>query len=79
MLPKQTRERLGIAPGTELDVIDTAGGVEIRPAKRRGELSVAEAIERLQSIIHYDGPRFDEADWQRSIDAAVHEKWGSAS
>lgn len=76
VLPKRTRDRLGIVPGTEVDLIDTAGGVEIRPARPASGLSVAEAIARLQAVVSYDGPRMDERDWQRGIDEAVQEKWG---
>jgi AbrB family looped-hinge helix DNA binding protein len=76
VLPKRTRDRLGIVPGSEIDLIDTAGGVEIRPAKPSSPLSVADAIARLQSIISYDGPRMDEEDWQRGIGQAIQEKWG---
>lgn len=76
VLPKRTRERLGISAGTELDVIDTVAGVELRPAKASGGLSVAEAVQRLRSIVRYDGPRLDEAEWQRGVDDAIAEKWG---
>lgn len=75
VLPKRTRDRLGIAAGTEIDVIDTVGGVELRPAKKVSELSVDEAIDRARAIINYKGPRLDEADWQRGIDETVAAKW----
>ena len=76
VLPKRTRERLGLAPGAELELIDTAGGVEIRPARKDGGSSVDDAIARAQAILNYSGPRLNEADWQRGIAAAVREKWG---
>lgn len=76
VLPKQTRDRLGIAPGTEIDLIDTVGGVELRPARAVGNVSVDEAIARARAIITYTGPRRDEADWQRGIEEVIAEKWG---
>ena len=76
VLPKQTRDRLNIAAGTELDVIDTAGGVELRPVKAVPPLDIDAAIDRLQTIVDYGGPRRDEADWQRGIQSAIRRKWG---
>lgn len=75
VLPKRTRDRLGIASGTLLEVIETATGVELRPVKSEG-LTVDQAVARLRSLIRYDGPRLAEADWQHGIDQAVREKWG---
>ena len=75
VLPKRTRERLGIESGTELDVIETPGGVELRPANM-GSLTVDEAIRRLRQIVRYDGPALDEADFQQGIDEAIRQKWG---
>lgn len=76
VLPKKTRERLGIASGTVLDVIDTPAGIELRLAKTGKAGSVDEALQRLRAAIRYDGPALDEADWQRGIDEAIRAKWG---
>lgn len=78
VLPKQTRDRLGIDSGTLLEVIETATGVELRPIKQSG-LTADEATARLREIIRYTGPRLDEADWQRGIELAIKEKWGTRS
>lgn len=78
VLPKRTRDRLGIESGTELDVIETPGGVELRPVKGSG-ITVEEAVRRLRQIIRYDGPRRDEVDWQHGIDKAIRAKWGEHS
>lgn len=75
VLPKSTRDRLGITPGTELDVIDTAMGVELRPVKAPSGASVGEALQRLRQVIRYDGPPMYEADWQRGVDQSVNRKW----
>lgn len=76
VLPKRTRDRLGISSGTVLDIIDTAGGVELRPAKSGKSNSLNEALARLRAVVNYTGPRMDEADWQEGIARAVREKWG---
>jgi AbrB family looped-hinge helix DNA binding protein len=75
VLPKRTRDRLGIASGTILDVIDTPTGVELRPARRTAPGSVRDAVRRAQSIMSYDGPRLDDEEWRRAIDEAVAAKW----
>ncbi len=75
VLPKRTRDRLGIASGTILDVIDTPTGVELRPARRVAPGSVRDAIRHAQSIIGYHGPRLDDEDWRRGIGEAIAEKW----
>ena len=79
VLPKRTRDRLGIVFGTELDVVDTVGGVELLPVKAVALSGVDEAIDRLQAIVSYKGPRLNEADWQRGLDAAIRNKWGRRS
>lgn len=76
VLPKRTRDRLGISSGTVLDIIDTAGGVELRPTKTAKSSSFDEALARLRAIVNYSGPQMDEADWQEGIARAVREKWG---
>ena len=78
VLPKQTRDRLGIESGTLLEVIETATGVELRPVKQSG-LTADAAMTRLREIIRYTGPRLDEADWQQGIELAIKEKWGKRS
>ncbi|MBX9861041.1 MAG: AbrB/MazE/SpoVT family DNA-binding domain-containing protein [Sphingomonas sp.] len=78
VLPKRTRDRLGIDSGTLLEVIETATGVELRPLKQSG-LTADEATARLREIVRYTGPRLDEADWQRGIELAIQKKWGKRS
>ena len=76
VLPKVTRERLGLSSGTILDVIETSGGVELRPAKARPCLSLDEALKKLRAVVNYTGPRLGEKDWQEGIAKAAREKWG---
>ena len=76
VLPKRTRDRLGIVDGTAIDVIDTTMGVELRVVGAEKEGTVEDALKRLRSIIDYKGPRPDEDDWQRGIESVIREKWG---
>jgi AbrB family looped-hinge helix DNA binding protein len=76
VLPKRTRDRLGLASGTVLDVIDTAAGVELRPAKAGKSGSLEAALAHLRAAVDYKGPRLDEGDWQAGIARAAREKWG---
>ena len=78
VLPKRTRDRLGIESGSLLEVIETATGVELRPVKQSG-LTADAAMTGLREIIRYTGPRLDEADWQQGIELAIKEKWGKRS
>jgi AbrB family looped-hinge helix DNA binding protein len=77
VLPKKTRDRLGISTGTVLDVIDTAGGVELRPAKPGKSGSLDAALAHLRAAVDYKGPRKDEADWEAGIAHAIREKWSA--
>jgi AbrB family looped-hinge helix DNA binding protein len=44
-LPKSTRERLGLTPGTEVEVVEEDGAVVVRPA--RSPEDIIGAMERL--------------------------------
>ena len=71
VVPKALRDRKGWPAGTDLEVVDVGEGVLLRLRRPAKALTVAEAIARLQATIRYDGPRMDEADWQRGIDEEV--------
>lgn len=51
VIPKDVRDHLNLRPGQELDVIETAGGVLLRPAKRSTGRSVEEVGARLREIV----------------------------
>ena len=57
VIPKDVRDHLNLKPGQELDVIETAGGVLLRPAKRRSGRSIEEVSAQLREIVgEWKGP-----------------------
>lgn len=56
VIPKDVRDRLGWAQGSDLEVVETAGGVLLRRPHERKKLSVAEATARLREIYQHKGP-----------------------
>lgn len=56
VVPKSTRDRLGWAPGTELEVVESADMVTLRRRKSGGSLKVDEALAKLRRLYRHDGP-----------------------
>jgi AbrB family looped-hinge helix DNA binding protein len=57
VIPKDMRERLGLAVGETFDVTDRGGDIVLRPLRsRKNSLTVEEVAERLRKIVNYDGP-----------------------
>jgi AbrB family looped-hinge helix DNA binding protein len=76
VIPKATRERLGLRAGQSLEVVETPDGILLRRVPTRGSLPLEEAIQRIREIIRYDGPpatieEMNEAIRQGWIDAAA--------
>jgi len=56
VIPKDVRDRLGLVPGEQLDVIEMGGGVLLKARPVFPKLSFEDAAARLREIIRYDGP-----------------------
>ena len=56
VIPKDVRDRLGLAEGMVLDVIETGDGVILRRPVERKKLSVDEAVRQLRKIYQHEGP-----------------------
>lgn len=56
VIPKATRDRLGLRAGQSLEVIETAEGILLKRVPSRGSVSLDEALRRIRSVIHYEGP-----------------------
>ena len=56
VVPKATRDRLGWAPGTDLEVIETADGVTLRPRRVCKTLTPAEAVAEFRRLYQHKGP-----------------------
>ncbi|HEY0311463.1 MAG TPA: AbrB/MazE/SpoVT family DNA-binding domain-containing protein [Allosphingosinicella sp.] len=76
VIPKATRDRLGLRPGQSLEVVETAGGVLLKRVPSKGLVSLDEAVRRIRSIVRYEGPpvtieEMNETIRQGWIDAAL--------
>ena len=71
VIPKDVRDRLGWAKGSDLEVVETAGGVLLRRPPERKRLSVAEATEQLRANFQYKGPPLpiERLSWSAELDA----------
>ena len=57
VIPKDVRDHLDLKPGQQFDVIETAGGVLLRPSKRNAGQSVEDVGARLRDILgEWKGP-----------------------
>jgi AbrB family looped-hinge helix DNA binding protein len=58
VIPKDVRDRLGLKPGQQLDVIETAGGVLLRPAHQKSGRSFDEITASIRTIMRkYELPK----------------------
>ena len=67
IIPKDVRDRLNFAPGTELDIIESAGGVFLKIATGVKKRSFQECDAAIRDAITYDGPRYSEAQEKAAI------------
>jgi len=73
VIPKDVRDALGLKPGQALDVVQTAGGVMLRPVAHKSGRSFDEITAEIRSLVSYDGPRIPVED----MDRAIVEMWAS--
>ena len=51
VIPKDVRDQLGLKPGQQLDVIETAGGVLLRPVHRKSGRSFDEITASIRETV----------------------------
>lgn len=70
VIPKDVRDRLGWTQGSDLEVVETAGGVLLRQKPTRKKLSVAEATTELRKTFQYKGPPIpiERLSWSAEVD-----------
>jgi AbrB family looped-hinge helix DNA binding protein len=81
VIPKDVRDRLHWAPGTELEVVDGPAGVMLRAKQpSREKMSFDDAFARLRAVANYKGPVFSDEDANAAIDDMFRNdpQWGSA-
>jgi len=77
VIPKDVRDRLRWVPGTELELVETPGGVTLRAKRPEKNLTVAEVMARLREIsapYRPAKPSYDE-DWNEAIDRMFREDY----
>ena len=70
VIPKDVRDRLGIAEGSMLDVIESGDGVFLRKPAKRKKMTVEEATAFLREKINYKGPPLpiERLSWSAEVD-----------
>ena len=71
VLPKEMRDRLGWAAGTELDVEASGEAVILRVRRPRGRTT----LDELVGCIPYDVPAVSPAEMDTAVDGAAREMW----
>ena len=67
VIPKDVRDALGLKPGQALDVVQTAGGVMLRPVAPKSGRSFEEITAEIRARIKYDGPPVSIEDMHQSL------------
>lgn len=79
VIPKDVRDRLGLAEGTVFDVIERAGEVVLRQHNDETVLSGPEAVENavreIRSFYRYEGAPVSIEDMDQAVGKAVREKF----
>jgi AbrB family looped-hinge helix DNA binding protein len=68
VVPKPLRERLGLKPGTELEIVDQPGGVLLRKVEERP------ALVKVDGLWVHRGVAQPGANWDRVIREAREER-----
>ena len=70
VIPKDVRDRLGWPQGSELEVVETAGGVLLRKPHKRRKLTFNEATAQIRQIVNYTGPQLtiEQLSWSAEAD-----------
>lgn len=70
VVPKASRDRLGWQPGVELEVIESADSVTLRPRRGAGTLNVSDAVSRLRGMYRHEGQPvpIEQLSWSPELD-----------
>ena len=75
VIPKDVRDRLGLAEGARLDIVETAAGLLLRPV-RTGKSTREDALARIRKAIDQaPRDRANSAD-DDPVGNAIRAKWG---
>ena len=71
VIPKDVRDALGLKPGQTLDVVQTGGGVLLRPVHPKSGRSFEEITAEIRALADYRGPAVPIEE----MDQAIAEMW----
>ncbi|WP_244552301.1 AbrB/MazE/SpoVT family DNA-binding domain-containing protein [Allosphingosinicella indica] len=73
VIPKAVRERMKWAQGDDLEIVETAGGLLLRPRTPRRETITLEEFRRR--VPRHEGPAVSLEEMEKAIDEAMAERW----
>ena len=68
VIPKDVRDRLRFAPGTELEVIESGDSVTLRHVRPPKTKTFEECDARIRARIKYTGPRYTAEQEREAVD-----------
>ena len=68
VIPKPVRKRLGLTSGTELEVVEQAGGMLLRPVTQKPSLI------KVDGVWVHQGTAEPGANWRRLVDDVRQER-----
>lgn len=74
VIPKDVRDHLGLKPGQTLDVIETAGGVLLRPAKAINTKDIDQVLDGIRERLR---PYIKRSMTIEEIDSAAEQAWAN--
>lgn len=73
VIPKDVRDALGLVPGQTLEVVQTGGGILLRPTSAKSGRSFEEITRRIRERIRYTGPVVSVEE----MDQAIADMWAA--
>jgi AbrB family looped-hinge helix DNA binding protein len=67
VIPKDVRDRLRIASGDRLEVVERPDGVLLRKKAPASTMTFEECVAQIRKAIRYDGPRYTDAEEKAAI------------
>ena len=78
VIPSATRERWNFLPGSRIEVIETAAGILLKPAKPLPVKSFEAVSAAIAELNHYAGPPMAESEWPKAVAKRLREEWRSS-
>lgn len=69
VIPKDVRDSLGLKPGQSLDVIQTGGGILLRPIATKSGRTTAQIVSELRKLYRHEGPPATIEEMDAAVDA----------